>query len=177
MYRILLALPLLVLPLSSLSASLCIAKEVTVFSCQLTRTEKIVSLCALTSANKGETKAKSLRYRFGKIGSPEFQFPTSPDNSLSKFRFSHYFRSQFDSTNVSFRSASFIYDVFDTIDGEASEGEAQRTAGVSVASVNNKKGATLNCKPRSVIANWWLINGTIPCDEETGFPNSCEFEP
>lgn len=177
MYRILPALPLLVLPLSSLSASLCVGKEVTVFSCQITFTEKHVSLCALTSLTKGKTKAKSLSYRFGKVGSPEFQFPTSPDNSLLRFRFSHYFRAQFDSTNVSFKNASFIYNIFDTSDGEADEREPQRTAGVSVASLNKKKGASLNCKPSSVIANWWLIDGTIPCEEEPGVPTSCEFEP
>lgn len=140
MKRLLLTALLLTQTIGSFATSLCERGEDVVFNCRIRQSAKFVSLCATVSTVKGERRAATLLYRFGKRGSPEFQFPSSSDNSLQKFKFSHYFRSQLDSTNISFGINSFAYSVFDTIDGEADPSKPERTSGVSVSS-SHKKGA------------------------------------
>ena len=113
------------------------------------------------NGQRGGTCSYLIVYRFGKPGSPELEFPSSPDGSLQKFEFSHYFRPQFDSAIISFSVNYYTYNVFDTTDGEGNQQMPERTAGVSVSS-RSKKGAELRCSPGRTNANWFLIDGVIP---------------
>ena len=174
MRRILFTSLLLTQTIGAFATSLCEPGEAEVFTCRISQSAKIASLCSIVKTVKGEKRAATLLYRFGKPGSPELQFPSSPDRSLQKFKFSHYFRPQFDSTNISFSVNSYTYNVFDTTDGEGNQQKPERTAGVSVSS-RLKKGAELSCSPSSTKANWFLIDGVIPCEEDEGTPNSCSY--
>lgn len=158
------------------ATSLCERSEHVVFNCRIQQSAKVVSLCAAVGSVKGEQRATTLFYRFGKPGSTELQFPRTTDGSLQNFRLHHYFRPQLDSTSISFSSDAFTYSVFDSLDTKGHSKLPERTSGVSVSG-KRKVGAELNCHPGSVKANWFLIDGVIPCEEDEGTPNSCNYKP
>src|SRR6185503_12999879 len=79
--------------------SLCENTEKVVFSCGIAKPAKIVSLCS----SKELTKDRGyLQYRFGLPGKIELEFPKEREQTQSAFKYSHYFRAQFDQTEISF---------------------------------------------------------------------------
>lgn len=73
-----------------------------------------------------------LQYRFGRPGKIELEYPEKHENSLEKFRFSHYFRYQVDYTEVKFTIGSYEYAVFDNANGEEDPDNPLVEQGVSV---------------------------------------------
>jgi len=49
------------------STSLCRPREAEVFTCRITRSVKVASLCSIVKTVKGEERAATLVYRFGKV--------------------------------------------------------------------------------------------------------------
>jgi hypothetical protein len=107
--------------------TLCAKDERVIFSCPLRRPSKIVSVCA----SKDLTKEKGyLQYRFGLPGKIELEFPKERQGSQAKFEYTHYFRAQFDLTEINFTVDGVNYSVFDDYNGE--EKPAVSEQGVSV---------------------------------------------
>jgi hypothetical protein len=126
------------------AGSLCGTEEKIVFSCTTTKAAKIVSLCS----SKELTKDKGhLQYRFGLPGKIELEFPQQRENTQRAFKYSHYFRAQFDQTEISFTSAGYEYAIFDDYNGE--QKPARSDQGVRITPPNNGKEITLNCRGKA----------------------------
>jgi hypothetical protein len=125
------------------SASLCESTEKIVFSCTVGKASKIVSLCS----SKDLTKDRGyLQYRFGLPGKIELEFPKQREQTQSAFKYSHYFRAQFDQTEISFTSDNYEYAIFDDYNGE--QKPAQHDQGIRIKSPNGKE-TTLTCRSRA----------------------------
>jgi len=125
------------------SGSLCESTEKIVFSCTVGKAAKIVSLCS----SKELTKDRGyLQYRFGLPGKLELEFPKQREQTQSSFKYSHYFRAQFDQTEISFTSDAYQYAIFDDYNGE--QKPAQHDQGIRITSPNGKE-TTLTCRGRA----------------------------
>lgn len=151
--------------LSAFAQSHCTRDEDIIFSCPLQRTNKVVSLCA----SKGLLDAPGngyLAYRFGAIGAVELEFPSQRRSSTKKFSYYHYFRPETDRFSMSFRSGGANYVISDEIE----EGSQSSTLSVSVPSSGRRADFVCRGTP---IANWALVDGAVPCDDED--MNACSY--
>jgi len=124
--------------------TLCAKDETVVFSCQLKNSPKTVSLCSSSRLTKTQGY---LQYRFGLPGKVELEYPKQRSDSQKSFHYSHYFRAQFDSTEISFSTDDYTYTVFDNFNGE--EKPAIMDQGVTVKPPGNKKEVTYSCRDRA----------------------------
>ncbi|HEX7722732.1 MAG TPA: hypothetical protein VF397_11280 [Pyrinomonadaceae bacterium] len=123
--------------------SLCARDERIIFSCPIRRPAKIVSLCA----SKDLTSERGyLQYRFGLPDKIELEFPKSRTRTQPQFQYTHYFRAQFDLTEISFTINGYEYQVTDDYNGE--EKPAQSIQGVSVTAPGKPKDVTLSCRTK-----------------------------
>ena len=107
--------------------TLCAKDERVIFSCPVKRPAKIVSVCA----SKDLTSDRGyLQYRFGVPGKIELEYPKDRNGTQQKFHYKHYFRAQFDLTEIGFTIDGYEYSVFDDYNGE--EKPAISSQGVSV---------------------------------------------
>ena len=124
--------------------SLCNTDEVVVFSCTTRQSGKIVSLCSSKDLTKDHGY---VQYRFGLPGKIELEFPKERQQTQQAFNYNHYFRAQFDQTEISFTSNGYEYSIFDDYNGE--ERPARSEQGVRVTPPNNGKEVTLTCRGRA----------------------------
>ena len=123
--------------------TLCDRNERVIFSCPVKRPAKIVSVCA----SKDLTSDRGyLQYRFGLPGKVELEFPKERTGTQTKFQYTHYFRAQFDLTEISFNVNGYEYQVTDDYNGE--EKPAQTTQGVSVTAPGKPKEVTFVCRSK-----------------------------
>jgi hypothetical protein len=126
------------------AGSLCVREEKIVFSCTVGKSAKIVSLCS----SKELTKDKGyLQYRFGLPGKIELEYPKEQKRPQEAFKYSHYFRAQVDSTEISFSLNGYEYSIVDDYNGE--EKPPQHVQGITITPPNNGKQVTLNCRRRA----------------------------
>ena len=122
--------------------SLCEQTEKIVFSCPIVNAGKTVSLCS----SKELTKEKGyLQYRYGVPGKIELEFPKQREQTQTAFKYSHYFRAQVDTTDISFVNGDTEYSVFDDYNGE--QKPAQHEQGVKITTP--KRELVLNCRGRA----------------------------
>ena len=125
------------------AGTLCARDERIIFSCPIRRPAKIVSLCA----SKNLTSERGyLQYRFGVPEKIELQFPQDRTATQQKFQYTHYFRAQFDLTEISFTINGYEYQVTDDYNGE--EKPAQTIQGVSVTAPGKPNEVTFTCRAR-----------------------------
>ena len=124
-------------------ASLCEKGEKVVFSCTINKPAKIVSLCA--SADFAKDRGY-LQYRFGLPQKIELEFPRTRENTQAAFKYSHYFRAQFDQTEISFTSSDHQYAIFDDYSGE--QKPASHDQGIRITAPDGKE-TTLSCRGRA----------------------------
>ena len=123
--------------------TLCDRNERVIFSCPIKRPAKIVSICA----SKDLTSERGyLQYRFGLPGKIELEFPKDRTGTQTKFQYSHYFRAQFDLTEISFNINGYEYQVTDDYNGE--EKPAQTIQGVSVTVPGKPKEVSFVCRAK-----------------------------
>jgi len=126
--------------------TLCASDERIIFSCPVRRPAKIVSLCA----SKDLTAERGyLQYRFGLPARIELEFPKDRTATQQKFQYMHYFRAQFDLTEISFTIDGYEYQITDDYNGE--EKPVQSIQGVSVTAPGKPKEVSFSCrtKPRA----------------------------
>lgn len=127
--------------------SLCEREEKIVFSCALAKPAKpgkVVSLCS----SKEFTKDRGyLRYRFGLPGKIELEYPKDGERPHEAFKYSHYFRSLVDETEISFSLNGYEYAIFDDYNGEVKP--VHNSQGIKITPPNNGKEVTLNCRGRA----------------------------
>lgn len=124
--------------------SLCISGERVIFSCSVKRSAKLMSLCAAQDVTR--TRGY-VQYRFGLPGKVELEYPTEKQGSQEKFEYYHYFRPQFDETEISFSSSGYNYVIFDDYNGEMKP--AVSSQGVRVEAPGNGKETTLECQGKA----------------------------
>ena len=123
--------------------SLCAKDERVIFSCPVKRPAKIVSVCA----SKDLTSDRGyLQYRFGLAGKIELEYPKDRQGTQQKFRYSHYFRAQFDMTEIGFTIDGYEYSVFNDYNGE--EKPAISSQGVSVTAPGKPKEVSSVCRTK-----------------------------
>jgi len=94
---------------------------------QIKNSALIVSICA----SKDLTSDRGyLQYRFGLPGKIELEFPKELTGTQQKFQYTHYFRAQFDLTEINFTVNGYNNSVFDDYNGE--ERPAVSSQGVTV---------------------------------------------
>jgi hypothetical protein len=126
------------------AGTLCENTEQVVFSCTIKKPAKIVSLCS----SKELTKDRGyLQYRFGLPGKIELEFPRQREQTQTAFKYSHYFRAQFDQTEISFTQDGYEYAIFNDYNGE--EKPARHDQGIRITAPNNGKETTLNCRGKA----------------------------
>jgi hypothetical protein len=126
----------------SQSGTLCDQTEKIVFSCPIVNSRKTVSLCS----SKELTKEKGyLQYRYGVPGKVELEFPTKREQTQTAFKYSHYFRAQFDMTDISFVNGDTEYSVFDDYNGE--EKPVRHEQGVKITMPKHEW--VLSCRGRA----------------------------
>jgi len=126
------------------AGSLCENTEKVIFSCTIKTSMKIVSLCSSQELTK---ERGYLQYRFGLPGKIELEFPKQREQTQSAFKYSHYFRAQFDQTEISFAQNNYEYAIFDDYNGE--EKPARHEQGVRITPPNNGKEVTLSCRGKA----------------------------
>ena len=127
------------------TGSLCEGTEKVVFSCTVGKSAKIVSLCS----SKELTRDRGyLQYRFGVPGKIELEFPKQREQTQSAFKYSHYFRAQFDQSEISFTSDGYQYAIFDDYNGELKP--AKQDQGIRITSPAGKE-TTLNCRGKAKV--------------------------
>ena len=115
------------------AGSLCEKDEQIVFSCTIRRPVKIVSLCS----SKELTKDRGyLQYRFGLPQKIELEFPKQREQTQAAFKYSHYFRAQFDLTEINFSTDGHQYAIFDDYNGE--QKPVQHEQGIKITPPNGK---------------------------------------
>ena len=125
------------------AGSLCEKDEKIVFSCSIRRPAKIVSLCS----SKDLTKERGyLQYRFGLPGKIELEFPKQREQTQIAFKYSHYFRAQFDLTEISFSQDGHEYAIFDDYNGE--QKPVRHEQGIKITPPNGKE-VTLTCSGKA----------------------------
>ena len=142
------------------AASHCDPTEQVLFNCPITKSSKVLSLCASKAL---APEQGTLAYRFGRIGQVELQFPHSPAQSLQQFRYAHYSRAQVDRTEVTFANGSATYAVFDYFDGDE---KIKVLRGVRITTPDGSKDEVeLRCRAPVKSALQKLEN-VIPCDTD-----------
>src|SRR3989440_6436178 len=140
--------------------SLCAKDERIIFSCPIRRPAKIVSLCA----SKDLTRERGyLQYRFGLPGKIELEFPKDRTGTQEKFHYTHYFRAQFDLTEISFSINGYEYQVTDDYNGE--EKPAQIIQGVSVTAPGKPKEVSFVCRAKPK-ADYTDLHAVVPTGRE-----------
>ena len=126
--------------------TLCADDEQVIFSCTLEGSGKFASLCG----SKRLTRVEGyLQYRFGRSGNVELEFPTDRKHSQQRFAYEHYFREQFDETEISFENGGYRYTLFDYYHGEQGAVRKQRGVKVKVDGQDSKE-TTLRCQSHRV---------------------------
>lgn len=125
------------------AGSLCEKDEKIVFSCPIRKPAKIVSLCSSKELTK---ESGYLQYRFGLPGKIELEFPKQREQTQSAFKYSHYFRAQFDLTEISFSQDGHQYAIFDDYNGE--QKPARHDQGIKITPPNGKE-VTLTCRGKA----------------------------
>src|SRR5215510_11537040 len=138
--------------------SLCEKGEKTVFSCELKRPVKIVSLCSSPELTR---ERGYLQYRFGLPGKIELAFPERRENSQQSFQYKHYFRAQVDLTQISFTSGNYTYSVFDDYNGEEKPASSQQ--GVTVTPPEGKD-VKMVCRGRAT-ADFASLADALPNED------------
>ena len=123
--------------------SLCEKDEKVIFSCSIRKPAKLVSLCASPDFAKDRGY---LQYRFGLPGKIELEFPKTRESTQASFKYSHYFRAQFDQTEIAFTSAGHQYAIFDDYSGE--QKPASHDQGIRITAPDGKE-TTLSCRGRA----------------------------
>ena len=143
------------------SISLCRVEEQIFFTCQVTGSSKLISLCGSKSL---DTRRGYLQYRFGTLGAVELQFPRDRANTQRVFRYAHYFRAQVDRTEVTFDNEGYRYVVFDYHEGDIKP--PVRASGVRVRHHGSmEKETELKCdgKPTSKLS---VLESIVPRDND-----------
>ena len=123
--------------------TLCAKDERLIFSCPVKRPAKIVSVCA----SKDLTSEHGyLQYRFGLPGKIELEYPKDRTGTQEKFHYTHYFRAQFDLTEIAFTIDGYEYSVFDDYNGE--EKPVVSSQGVSVTAPGKPKEVSFVCRTK-----------------------------
>src|SRR3989454_5816783 len=140
--------------------TLCDRNERVIFSCPLKRPAKIVSVCAskVLTSDRGY-----LQYRFGLPGKIELEFPKERTGTQAKFQYTHYFRAQFDLTEISFNVNGYEYQVTDDYNGE--EKPAQTIQGVSVTAPGKPKEVSFVCRTQPK-ADYTDLQAVLPSNQE-----------
>src|SRR5205807_1654490 len=128
---------------NSQTGTLCEKGERVIFSCPVKRPAKIVSLCASKNLT---SETGYLQYRFGLPGKIELEFPKDRTGTQQKFQYTHYFRAQFDLTEISFTNNGYEYQITDDYNGE--EKPAQTNQGVSVTAPGKPKEISFVCRTK-----------------------------
>jgi hypothetical protein len=140
--------------------TLCAADERVIFTCPVKRPARIVSVCA----SKDLTSDRGyLQYRFGVPGKIELEYPKDRQGTQQKFHYTHYFRAQFDMTEIGFTVDGYEYSVFDDYNGE--EKPKISTQGVSVTAPGKPKEVSFVCrmKPKADYAD---LQAVLPSGQE-----------
>jgi len=141
-------------------STLCARNERIIFSCLVKRPAKIVSVCA----SKDLTSERGyLQYRFGLPGKIELEFPKDRIGTQTKFQYTHYFRAQFDLTEISFNVNGYEYQVTDDYNGE--EKPAQTIQGVSVTAPGKPKEVSFVCRTKPK-ADYTDLQAVLPGAQE-----------
>ena len=138
----------------------CSNSEKVVFSCRLSKSPKLVSVCASPTLAKSDG---TLAYRFGVPGKPEFVFPSQGGRSPEQFRLAHYSRYQTERIELSFDNEKFSYIVFDYYEGGQ---KPPVTQGVRVMPRDGKgREIELRCAGKAT-SSLQTLAGIVPCDAE-----------
>lgn len=137
----------------------CRDKERVIFSCQVGREGKFVSLCAapVFAGDEGY-----LQYRYGRPGAIELQFPSERSASLGKFRTAHYFRAKVDRRELTFSNGGVTYAVFSYFDNE--DGKSRTETGIRVEGLGVNR--VFICSGR-VVDRLPLLEGVVSCDPDS----------
>ena len=140
--------------------TLCAKDERIIFSCPVKRPAKIVSLCA----SKDLTSERGyLQYRFGLPGKIELEFPKERTGTQQKFQYTHYFRAQFDLTEINFTINGYEYQIFDDYNGE--EKPAISSQGVSVTAPGKPKEVSFVCRTKPK-ADYSDLQAVLPSGQD-----------
>lgn len=87
-----------------------------------------------------------MQYRFGLPGKIELEYPQDRSGTQQKFHYKHYFRAQFDLTEIAFTIDGYEYSVFDDYNGE--EKPAVSSQGVNVTAPGKPKEVGFVCRTK-----------------------------
>jgi hypothetical protein len=126
------------------AATLCSPGENVVFSCP-TKSGKQIAVCVTKDA---------VRYRYGRVGKIELEFPQTSSYSSDQFSYFHYFRPGTDRTSLEFETPGAHY----AIDSEYEDGASSN--GISINVKGNSRTVVIACaKPPQ--ADWTLLNEAV----------------
>lgn len=145
-------------------ATLCAAGETILFNCRIQGEDRLASVCASPQL---AVPGGYLRYRFGKPGAVELEFPAATEHSYEQFAFSRYTRHRVTKISLNFQNAGHVYSIFDSYDAES--GPAQREQGVQVIRPQRRgTPVSLMCAAGG-LSHLESLEGVVPCSDALGF--------
>lgn len=87
--------------------TMCQPHEKIYFSCPVDK--KIISVCAFGNFSP---KTGYIKYRFGRAGKPEFEFPIDSRPPMDRFSISDFYGGNVSTTLLKFKSGKYTYVVF-----------------------------------------------------------------
>jgi len=140
--------------------TLCAKDERVIFSCPVKRPVKFPAKIASLCASRDLTSDRGyLQYRFGLPGKIELEYPKDRGGTQERFHYTHYFRAQFDLTEIGFTIDGYKYAVFDDYNGE--EKPAISLRGVSVTAPGKPKEASFVCRSKQK-ADYTDLQAVLP---------------
>jgi hypothetical protein len=137
---------------------LCTADEAVVFSCNLKKGTKTVSLCAA---------GKNLAYRFGKAGKIELEFPKAPAPGVEHFKYQRLPADLVVETHLAFENGGARYEVQasdPTYKGQQANPDAEASATIQVTPPGSAKVVHLACGDE-LVTRWPRLKGVLPPGE------------
>ena len=152
--------------------SLCNSVEHTYFSCALSKSSKLVSICG----SQLDAQEKYLQYRYGKTNKIELTFPRDGENPKNIFYYSEYIRPNLTKQSLRGINNNYQYQVYMEANTESAggNGEADVTAELRVS--GKGKTTVLRCKSGTFKGIDNQVLQLAKCDDKSGLPNGMCIE-
>lgn len=141
--------------------SLCIEDEKTIWSCETTG-RKIVSICSSRDLTKERGYVK---YRFGRPGRVELEYPRHNQNTQTAFSYFRYTRPLVTYLGLRFKAGGYDYEIYDNSNEEAGGGSSE--AGVTVTPTGNTAKAVDHRCRKQVVHHLIELEDVVPNTEMT----------
>jgi hypothetical protein len=123
--------------------SLCARDEEVIFSCTISGSGKLLSLCGSRGL---DAQSGYVQYRFGRAGRLELEFPQAREKTQSAFRYTRYTRPLVTYLVLRFESNGYLYSIHQNDNAEERPPVREASVTVTPLQSSNPKTTELRCR-------------------------------